>query len=59
MSAESLHVVPVDDLMAHDSTTEGCVCGPELEPVERDDGSFAWLYVHHSLDGRENDEAQA
>jgi hypothetical protein len=53
---ESIYVVPVDDLIGHDTDTEECVCGPEIEPVERDDGSIAWLFVHHSLDGRENHE---
>lgn len=30
-----------------------CVCGPRVEPVKQDDGSIDWVYVHHSLDGRE------
>ncbi len=30
-----------------------CVCGPRVEPVTQDDGSIDWVYVHHSLDGRE------
>lgn len=47
-----MHVVPSNDLVEHDST-EGCVCGPRTEPVVRKDGSVGWLYVHHSLDGRE------
>ena len=52
------HVVPVDDLIAHDSSTDepDCICGPEVEPVERDDGSIGYLIVHHSLDGRERFE---
>lgn len=33
--------------------SEDCVCGPRCVPVERDDGSISWVYVHHSLDGRE------
>ena len=49
-----LHVVPNGDHIEHDSYTEGeCVCGPETMPVEKDDGSFTYIYVHHSLDGRE------
>lgn len=49
------HVIPIGDLIEHDvSTTEpDCICGPEVRPVQRDDGSYAWLLVHHSLDGRE------
>lgn len=56
--SDALHVVPVDDLIDHDSSTDepDCICGPEVEPVERDDGSIRWLIVHHSLDGRERFE---
>lgn len=45
------HVFPLGDLVEHEET-EDCICGPEVEPVERADGSFGWLYSHHSLDGR-------
>jgi len=38
--------------------SEDCVCGPRVEPVELDDGSIAWVYVHHTLDGREFNEQQ-
>jgi hypothetical protein len=53
------HVVPVDDLIEHDSSGDeaGCICGPETVPVERDDGTFGWVVSHHSLDGRELHEA--
>lgn len=55
-----LHVCPAGDLVEHDTaTTEpDCVCGPTVQPVERGDGSMGWLIVHHSLDGREQPEAQ-
>lgn len=43
------------DLVKHE-TSEDCVCGPTVEPVKDDDGSVGWLYVHHSLDGREKAE---
>lgn len=45
-----LHVVPVADLVDHETTDE-CPCGPtpEFEP-----GGV--VLVHHSLDGREKDE---
>ncbi len=43
------------DLVQHEMT-EDCVCGPTPEPVKREDGSMGWLYVHHSLDGREMSE---
>lgn len=46
------HVVPLGDLVTH-AGDEDCVCGPRIDPVERDDGSIAWVVVHHSLDGRE------
>jgi hypothetical protein len=49
------HVTPVGDLIEHD-TDGDCICGPTAEPVERDDGSFGWVMVHHSLDGREASE---
>jgi hypothetical protein len=50
---DAIHTVPVNDLIEHDTATDDCVCGPEAEAVERDDGSFGWLLIHHSLDGRE------
>lgn len=56
---DTVHVFPVGDLVEHDTDTEDCVCGPTTEPVERDDGSFGWLIVHHSLDGREQHETSA
>lgn len=49
----TVHVVPVNDLVEHDTDGGDCVCGPEVEPVEHDDGSMGWLVKHHSLDGRE------
>ncbi len=55
MTSDSIHVVPVGDLMDHDIDGD-CLCGPRLEPIKRLDGSVAWMHVHHSLDGRENKE---
>jgi hypothetical protein len=52
---DTWHVVPVGDLIDHDTERE-CVCGPVTEPAERGDGSIGWLAVHHSLDGRELQE---
>lgn len=49
-----LHVLPLGDLIEHDGDGDHCVCGPTTEPVPREDGSFGWMLVHHSLDGREN-----
>lgn len=51
----TVHVVPLDDQVDH-PLTEDCVCGPTPEAVFRPDGSNAWLYTHHSLDGREATE---
>lgn len=52
--ADHVHVTPSSDLIEHDTEhQEACPCGPTVEPVARGDGSFGWLYVHHSLDGRE------
>jgi hypothetical protein len=55
----TLHVHPLDDLIAHNtSTTEpDCACGPTVQPEKQADGSIGWLIVHHSLDGRERAEA--
>lgn len=51
----TVHVVPVADIVEH-MTTEDCLCGPTPELVRTDQGGDGWLYVHHSLDGRENNE---
>lgn len=50
MSDDTIHVVPIEDLIEHEES-EGCVCGPEVESVDS-----GWLVVHHSLDGRELQE---
>lgn len=47
------HVVPTADLIEHEAN-EDCTCGPTPELVKHDDGTDAgWIYIHHSLDGRE------
>lgn len=48
-----VHVVPVDDLIRHHMEPK-CVCGPWVEKVPGNPAG--WLFTHHSLDGRENDE---
>lgn len=58
MTAER-HVVPINDLIEHETHHDTCACGPAVEPVTRDDGSVGWLYIHHSLDGREAKEGLA
>ncbi len=52
----TVHVVPVDDLIEHDTEGDDCPCGVTVEPVAGDDGAIGWLISHHSLDGREADE---
>ncbi len=52
-------VLPVNDTIEHDGLNEDCICGPTTQPVERDDGSYGWVLVHHSLDGREATEGGA
>jgi len=52
--SDRVHVVPVDDLIGHETDDgQDCVCGPRVEVVERDDGSDGWVVTHYSLDGRE------
>lgn len=55
MPSDPIHVLPVNDLIDHDSTGEDCICGPDLERVETDHGD-EWMVIHHSLDGRERYE---
>jgi hypothetical protein len=50
-NSSSVHVVPILDLVTH--SIDDCICGPSLEPVEREDGSIAYVATHSSLDGRE------
>lgn len=49
---DHVSVWPLDDLIDHDVDSDDCVCGPKTEPVERDDGSIAWILAHEALDGR-------
>ena len=54
VEGEIFHVIPVDDLIEHDSyegAWDSCICGPGVEYV-----GPGWLILHHSLDGRENYE---
>jgi len=54
---QTVHVLPVGDLIEHDSDGDDCPCGPTTEPVPDGDGAIGWLITHHSLDGREKREA--
>lgn len=55
----TLHVIPVNDLIAHDTSGDDCPCGPRTEPVFRADGTNGWLIRHNSLDGREAHERES
>lgn len=48
------HVIPIADFVTHELVGDACVCGPRVEPRER-----GVLYVHHSLDGREQNEPRS
>ena len=46
MSADDIHVMPVDDLKEH--LLENCPCKPRIEVVGAN-----LIYIHNSWDGRE------
>lgn len=48
-----LHIIPHGDLIEHEPTGEGCVCGPDTEWLISASGGSGKLIVHHALDGRE------
>lgn len=54
-TANEVHVMPLNDLNPHMKDPD-CTCDPQLEPVKRDNGSYGWLYSHHSYDRREERE---
>lgn len=47
---EEVHVWPLDDLIAHEVE---CPCLPVVQPVEDDEGSIGWVFIHNAWDGRE------
>lgn len=49
------HILPLHDLVEHPED-EDCICGPTCEAHQCEDGGTSWLYIHHSLDGREMGE---
>lgn len=58
-----IHVVPVGDLVEHDTSAESgdeCICNPTIEAVLATDvdgdSENGWLIVHNAWDGREHDE---
>lgn len=56
INPDNVHVLPVNDVIDHDEVGTDCICGPVVEPVKREDGSYGWLISHNSLDGRERFE---
>lgn len=55
--ADYVHVMPINDFVEHEWDDDGdCPCGPEIRPVERDDGTIGWVYIHSALDGRDLEE---
>lgn len=55
--SETFHVVPINDLIDHDTSTDtpNCICRPNTEFVE---GKERYLIIHHSLDDREKHETR-
>lgn len=49
--SDTYHVVPVDDVVGHEETGDGCACGPHVEYFPR-----GRVIVHHALDGRQADD---
>jgi hypothetical protein len=51
----SVHAIPVNDVIEHDTNSLDCVCGPDVEYSHPDTGEFYGVpfVIHHSLDGRE------
>lgn len=52
-SQNVVHVLPVDDLVEHDSSGAPCACGATREIFIGFDGVQGAMVTHFSLDGRE------
>jgi hypothetical protein len=52
LDGADVHVLPLDDAVPHEDSWD-CVCGPTDEYFPE---TGRHLYVHHSLDGREEHE---
>ena len=48
-------VMPLNDAIGHEDDSE-CPCGPTWKPITQLGGGHNWMLVHHSLDGREQQE---
>lgn len=55
---QTVHTYPVHDLIAHDTETEQCICGPSVEFIPCEGEPDGWHILHNSLDGRETTEHQ-
>lgn len=53
----TLHVLPLGDLIEHEPEGVDCPCGPDVEHLISGSGLVGKLITHHSLDGREKQEA--
>jgi hypothetical protein len=53
VSAEDVHVLPLHDLLEHNSDSPECMCDPQVEIV-----GASLLIIHNSYDGREEEEPQ-
>lgn len=49
----SAHVIPIRDHILHAEDPD-CICMPRAELIQHN--GDAWIYTHHSLDGREHTE---
>lgn len=54
------HVMPVDDLIEHEPIPS-CVCGPDpsTRADEKNPSVTHFVFLHHSLDGREKNKKAA
>lgn len=48
VEGDTLHALPVGDAIGHEAD-ESCVCGPAVDPVMKQDGTFWWIATHHPL----------
>lgn len=51
--AGAAHVDAQDDVIAHDTDGDACICGPTVAPRRCSDGSLGWHVTHNRLDAPE------
>jgi hypothetical protein len=44
-----VHIDAQADVVAHDTDSLGCTCGPTVRPFRRDDGTLGWHVIHYHL----------